>query len=162
MQREFALVLALTCCMVSSLPSPRLPLRSQPSKVSIPELLSDDGFTLIEPAIVPEPEDGGRWWYTPSRKAHLHSQRSGRVIRDLMSKKANEELRLPGDVVPISYVLKMLPFIEEGNFTTDGEVEILVKVVRDTKSISISAADITVKQLSVQVYHLKYFTLSSL
>lgn len=115
--------------------------------------LSEDGLSLMEPAIVPEPEDGGRWWYTPSLRAHAFSHRSkGRLIRNLlMSNKANEDLRLPGDILPYMYSIRLLPFIEEGNFTTHGHIEILVDCVTGTRNISMNAADITFDKLSISV-----------
>jgi aminopeptidase N len=72
-----------------------------------------------------------------------------------MSNKVNEDLRLPGDILPSIYVIKLLPFIEEGNFTTDGEIDIFVDCVRDTNNISMNAADITFKILSITVNKLK-------
>lgn len=151
MQRGFVFCLALASCLVANSISLRPQFKSRYPDPSIPEL-SDDGYNLMEPAIVPEPEDGGRWWYTPSRRSHQHSHRSkSRLMREMMSNKVNEDIRLPGDITPSAYTIKLLPFIEEGNFTTDGEIEILINCVRDTNNITLNAADITIKQLSVAV-----------
>ncbi|KAI9561562.1 hypothetical protein GHT06_012521 [Daphnia sinensis] len=117
--------------------------------------LSEDGLSLMEPAIVPEPKDGSRWWYTPSRRAHVHSAKAkSRLMQKMMSNKVNEDLRLPGDVLPSIYSIRLLPFIEEGNFTTDGHIDIFVDCIRDTNSISMNAADITFKSLSITVLDL--------
>ena len=155
-QRSFVFLLALACLLQveSSLPKSRpvFPAQQYPSTLE----LSEDGLSLMEPAIVPEPEDGGRWWYTPSRKAHIHSVKSkGRLMQNLiMSNKVNEDLRLPGDVLPSVYTIQLLPFIEEGgNFTTNGHIDIFVDCVRDTNNISMNAADITFKKLSITVKH---------
>lgn len=64
----------------------------------------------------------------------------------------NEDLRLPRDVLPTTYAVRLLPFIEEGNFTTHGHVDIFVDCVKDTNNITINAADITIDVLSVSVY----------
>ncbi|EFX67144.1 hypothetical protein DAPPUDRAFT_203795 [Daphnia pulex] len=72
----------------------------------------------------------------------------------MLSNKVNEDLRLPGDVLPSDYTIRLLPFIEEGNFTTDGHIDIFVDCVRDTNSISMNAADITFKKLSIAVVDL--------
>ncbi len=153
-QRSFMFLLALACLLQveSSSPKSRPVLSSAQQYPSTLEL-SEDGLSLMEPAIVPEPEDGGRWWYTPSRKAHIHSAKSkSRLMQSLMmSNKVNEDLRLPGDVLPSVYSVRLLPFIEEGNFTTDGHVDIFVDCVRDTNNISMNAADITFKKLSITV-----------
>lgn len=153
-QRNFVFILVLACFLqveCSLLQSrPAFPSAHQYSSTLE---LSEDGLSLMEPAIVPEPEDGGRWWYTPSRKAHIHSAQSkSRLMQSLMmSNKVNEDLRLPGDVLPSTYVVQLLPFIEEGNFTTDGQIDIFVDCVRDTNNISMNAADITFNKLSITV-----------
>ena len=115
--------------------------------------LSEDGLSLMEPAIVPEPEDGGRWWYAPSRRSQMFSTRSkSQLLKSMrVSSKVGEDLRLPGDILPSIYAVKLLPFIEEGNFTTNGEVDIWVDCIRDTKKISLNAAEITFEILSIKV-----------
>ncbi len=156
-QRSVLLLLALACFLQAA--SSSLLQSRRPASAVHPSTfeLSEDGLSLMEPAIVPEPEDGGPWYYTPSRKAHIHSAQSkNRLIQNLfMSNKVNEDLRLPGDILPSIYVIKLLPFIEEGNFTTDGEIDIFVDCVRDTNNISMNAADITFKILSITVNKLK-------
>lgn len=126
---------------------------SKPKQTHTGIELSNDELSLAEPAIVPEPTDGSRWWYTPSRRAHIHSQNAkNRLVRSFNKLgKANEELRLPGDVLPTTYAVRLLPFIEEGNFTTHGHVDIFIDCVRDTNNISINAADITIDLLSISV-----------
>lgn len=59
--------------------------------------------------------------------------------------------RLPGDLLPSSYVIRLLPFIEEGNFTTDGYVEITFNVVQDTNNITLNSLDITIDPLDISV-----------
>ncbi len=98
-------------------------------------------------------EEGGRWWYTPSRKAPLYEHKY-QGIRDQLVRAAarqGEDMRLPTDVLPTSYTIRLLPFIEVGNFTTDGHIEILVECKRNTSSISMNAADLTIDNKTVSV-----------
>ena len=105
---------------------------------------------LLEPAIVPDTVDGvSRWWYTPSRKAHIYRSRYPKNIE--MQPRAGEDLRLPGNILPRSYSIRLLPFIEVGNWTTDGYVEIFVDCVTSTANISMNSLDLTIDQASVTV-----------
>ena len=88
-------------------------------------------------------------WYTPSRKAHLYSRKvpSSQLTAGA---RQGEALRLPGDIIPISYNIRLLPFIG-GNFSTDGYVEILVQCVRNAPNISLNSADIDINVASISV-----------
>ena len=103
-----------------------------------------------EPAIVPEPIDGSRWWYTPSRKAHLYRHRFPSVD-SIDQGKANEDLRLTGDLRPVSYNVQLLPFIEVGNFTTDGYVQIVFNCIRSTINITLNSNALTIDRNSISV-----------
>lgn len=70
----------------------------------------------------------------------------------------DEEYRLPGDLLPTVYTIRLLPFIEEGNFTTDGYIEIYVDCVSDTKNIVLNAFDIKIHEASVAVSLLHLFS----
>lgn len=59
------------------------------------------------------------------------------------------DVRLPRSVVPHSYKLKLVPFLQEGNFTFHGDVEILVNVTSDTSNITLHAADLVIDRVSV-------------
>ena len=125
---------------------------------------TDDELEMMEPRIVAEPEDGSTtWWYTPSRKAHMHKHRYSSAIRNLQNEynkkknqiKQGEDMRLPGDIIPITYNVRMLPFVEliaSGNYTTDGYVEIVVECVRATQNISINSAELDIKRSTISVY----------
>ena len=115
--------------------------------------LCQDGLRLMEPAIVPETGNGGRWWYAPSRRAQLHAQRTKSQLRRNLSllNEANEDWRLPGDILPYTYTIRLLPFIEEGNFTINGHIEIFIDCIRDTKNISMNSIDITFNKASFAV-----------
>jgi hypothetical protein len=61
------------------------------------------------------------------------------------------DMRLPKNVLPYSYDIKMIPIIEEGNFTTLGYIEILVDCLENTSNISMNSADISIDQYSILV-----------
>lgn len=61
------------------------------------------------------------------------------------------DMRLPKNFLPISYDIKLIPIIEEGNFTTIGYIEILVDCLETTSNISMNSADITINQPSILV-----------
>lgn len=114
----------------------------------------EDGLDWIDNTVVPEPrEEGARWWYTPSRKAHFYSAKYERKLKNELQKagKVGEDLRLPTDVLPSLYNIQLLPFIEEGNFTTNGHVDIFIDCVRATRNISFHAAEITFDHDSIKV-----------
>lgn len=60
-------------------------------------------------------------------------------------------MRLPKNVLPISYDIQLLPIIEEGNFTTPGFVEIVVDCIETTSAISMNSADISIDESSIMV-----------
>ncbi|XP_046442871.1 aminopeptidase N-like [Daphnia pulex] len=66
----------------------------------------------------------------------------------------DEVYRLPGDLLPSVYTLRLLPFIEEGNFTTDGHVTIFVDCVNDTKNIVLNSIDIDIHKATITVLDL--------
>lgn len=147
------LALALSCCIVAS--------RDFSSDDSFangsPSLFMDFEMELMEPVIVPEPENGNPWWYTPSRKAPTFKHRYQSALNKLnhrIGSKQGEEMRLPGDIIPITYNVQVFPYvelIESGNYTTDGYVEIVVECVRNTRNISINSADLKIKTETIAV-----------
>ncbi len=126
-----------------------IPSYSIPSSYGPPE----DGFDWIDNKLMPQPEEGSRWWYTPSRKAHLHENKyRKRLEHDLkMMSKVGEDLRLPTNILPSIYHIQLLPFIEEGNFTTDGSIEIFVDCATATRNITMNSVDITIDLNSITV-----------
>lgn len=62
------------------------------------------------------------------------------------------DVRLPKSVVPLSYRLKLIPFIWEGNFTFHGEVTILVDVADSTSNVTLHAAMLEIEKSSLNVY----------
>lgn len=66
-------------------------------------------------------------------------------------KKKRENVRLPRSVVPESYIIKLIPFIQINNFTFKGEVEILVNVKENTRNITLHVNDLLIDHQSVNV-----------
>ena len=65
--------------------------------------------------------------------------------------------RLPRWVLPRNYKLRLLPYLEEGNFTTDGQVDILLECMEETKLIVLHIAEITIVKDGLQVSFLSLF-----
>lgn len=60
--------------------------------------------------------------------------------------------RLPRWLLPRHYKLRLLPFIEEGNFTTQGRVDILLECMEPTQLIVLHMAEITIPNDGLQVF----------
>lgn len=67
------------------------------------------------------------------------------------SSRAGEDLRLPRNVLPRSYEVTLLPILIEGNFTTEGSVNIVVDCVQASNNVTLHIADITWSASSVSV-----------
>ena len=63
--------------------------------------------------------------------------------------------RLPLDIIPSLYVLRMTPILEPGNFTTLGSVQITVNCLQNTGNITLNAADLSIDEESIQVVPIK-------
>lgn len=61
----------------------------------------------------------------------------------------DSDVRLPTSIVPHSYKLKLIPFLQEGNFTFQGEVQILVNVTSTTSNITLHADELLIDSVSV-------------
>ena len=103
---------------------------------------------------ISEEIDEDQWWYAPSRKAPLYQHKYQGLREQLIrvAAKQGEDMRLPRDVLPDSYNIRLLPFIEVNNFTTDGYIEIFVDCKSATRNISMNAADLTINEASIKVY----------
>ena len=62
-----------------------------------------------------------------------------------------EEYRLPKSLEPTVYSIRLLPFIEPGNFTVDGYIEIRVNCIEDTNNITMNSKDIEINDMSITV-----------
>lgn len=58
-------------------------------------------------------------------------------------------IRLPTNVVPESYNLKIVPYLWAGNYTFDGQVDIVVNVTAPTDSIILHAVDMNMTECLV-------------
>lgn len=61
-----------------------------------------------------------------------------------------KDVRLPKSVKPISYELKLIPFIYE-NFTFRGEVSIIFKVIENCQNVTLHAVELDISDESVTV-----------
>lgn len=58
-------------------------------------------------------------------------------------------IRLPKTMHPISYELKLIPFLFEGNFTFEGDVRIKVNVTINCKNITLHAIGLKMNEVNV-------------
>lgn len=54
--------------------------------------------------------------------------------------------RLPRVTIPISYEIKLVPEIVEGNFTFNGETRIAVRVLEDTPNVTLHSRDLRIDE----------------
>ena len=96
---------------------------------------------------IPRHSNVDPWSDIPSWRVNDASNKNGPSTIDWNDK----EYRLPGDLLPSVYTLRMFPILEVGNFTTDGYVDIFVTCIKNTNSIVLNSIDITVNRLSITV-----------
>lgn len=58
-------------------------------------------------------------------------------------------LRLPTNVKPEKYYLKIVPYIFDGSFTYDGEVSIVINIVNETREICFHVVDLLLHEINV-------------
>ena len=99
-------------------------------------------------------EHGGisRWRHSSSiRKAH----NSNNILIKSLDTKTNEVdaqyLRLPRDLYPTHYIIEMLPFVEEGNFTTEGYISIDFDCIASTRNVTLHSKGIVIDRSSIKV-----------
>ncbi|XP_053604252.1 aminopeptidase N [Plodia interpunctella] len=59
------------------------------------------------------------------------------------------DVRLPTNIKPEKYYIKLTPYIYEGNFTFDGETSIVLTVKNDTQQITFHGVELTFKNIEV-------------
>lgn len=64
---------------------------------------------------------------------------------------ANIGLRLPRSIEPISYDIKLIPFLFEDNFTFSGEVNIQINVTESCQNITLHAIALSIDDSDVSV-----------
>lgn len=75
------------------------------------------------------------------------------------SRSNRTNVRLPKTMHPISYDLKFVPFLFEGNFSFNGDARIIVNVTKNSQNITLHA--IALKINEIQVYKLNNYNSSS-
>lgn len=78
------------------------------------------------------------------------------TAKEVRSSPKYTDWRLPEWVLPRQYKLRLLPYLEDGNFTTDGQVEILLECMQETQLIVLHMAEITIVKDGLQVIY-SYF-----
>lgn len=66
---------------------------------------------------------------------------------------ANVGLRLPHSIEPISYDIKLIPFLIENNFTFNGEVNIQINITETCQNITLHAVALNIDGHDVHVSH---------
>jgi len=59
--------------------------------------------------------------------------------------------RLPDDAVPIHYNIRLIPYIEENNFTFDGEIAVSIEIQRATRNLSLHALNLTIDEAATSL-----------
>ncbi|XP_025986454.1 glutamyl aminopeptidase [Solenopsis invicta] len=59
--------------------------------------------------------------------------------------------RLPDNVVPIHYDIKLIPHIEEDDFTFDGKTHVIIEICRATQNISLHTNDLTINETATSL-----------
>ncbi|CAL1295996.1 unnamed protein product [Larinioides sclopetarius] len=60
-------------------------------------------------------------------------------------------VRLPRSIVPEHYDIELQPYIYPGNFTFDGKVRIIIKVIEATDNVTLHVNNVTVTESSVRL-----------
>lgn len=68
-----------------------------------------------------------------------------------------EDIRLPRSLFPRNYTIRLLPWMEEDNFTIDGEISILIDCVEKTDLIVLHNLGNVIEEKSIKVlYNMSY------
>lgn len=65
--------------------------------------------------------------------------------------RADEQWRLPPNLVPYRYTLRLLPFFEDRDFLTEGYIDMYVECVQDTFNVTFNINGITIDIASITV-----------
>lgn len=60
--------------------------------------------------------------------------------------------RLPDNVTPVYYNIKLIPYIEEGNFTFDGESRVNITIRRETRDLSLHSLELTIDEAATSLF----------
>lgn len=111
------------CCTIKSLESVNV-CKSDTTTTTTPTT------TVATPTTIPNLQTHPQFTTTESTKS--------------VENKIIKNLRLPLSIRPISYQLRLIPFIEEGNFTYNGEVAIRLNVTETCSNVTLHAKDLTI------------------
>lgn len=64
------------------------------------------------------------------------------------------DVRLPKNLRPLHYDIRLLPWMDESNFTINGFIHILIECVENTNKIVLHSTDIEIDRVSVKVINL--------
>ena len=98
------------------------------------------GSSAIASEAIANVEKNIRWMNTNSA-----------TIADWLKEQLVDPWRLPSDIKPITYDIRLLPFIEENNFTTDGQITMKLECLKDTNVIAFNNREINIDSSSIQV-----------
>lgn len=70
----------------------------------------------------------------------------------LESSTGSADVRLPANVVPDSYAVRIVPFLWAGNSTFDGQVDIVVNATAAMDNVTLHAVDLNVTECMVSRY----------
>lgn len=76
---------------------------------------------------------------------------SEEIADEMTAPKTLPYVRLPRSVVPEHYDIELQPYLIENNFTFDGKVRIMVKVLQPTKNVTLHINNVTVDAGSVRM-----------
>lgn len=65
----------------------------------------------------------------------------------------HSNLRLPMDVIPVDYKIQLIPFLQDGNFTTNGRVQITLRCDHSTNVIMLNTNNLTILPSTVKLRH---------
>lgn len=60
------------------------------------------------------------------------------------------DVRLPRSIEPVSYDIRLVPFLVTDNFTFNGQVTILVRALEDCRNITLHATAITIHSVRIE------------
>ncbi len=68
------------------------------------------------------------------------------------------DVRLPKNLRPLHYDIRLIPWMDESNFTINGFIHILIECVENTNKIVLHSTDIEIDRVSVKVINLALST----
>lgn len=102
-------------------------------------------FFFFHPRACRQPSGGGAYGSTET----ILDEIRGVDYERLENNFGSTDVRLPADVVPESYKLKIIPFLWVGNSTFDGQVDIVVNVTAPVDNITLHAVDLNMTECLV-------------